>query len=133
MHNEPPGAGLRNRAARLARCVNISRWFRFPASESAEHFQNFITDKDLDLLVALCVRGVRLTVAADQIIRPPVDDRPDPERLAYIDAAIARLTARGLAVVVVIHDVPRDIETSPRAAAAFVRFWSHLAHHLRAT
>ena len=70
----------------LARGVNLSRWFRYPAQDSEHHFRGFITDADLDLLVALGVTSVRLAV--------------DPRYLhvPWLDEALARLTSRGFAV-----------------------------------
>ena len=119
------------RIGRLARCVNISRWFRYCASETEEHFLHFIRDDDISLLVRLGVTGVRLTIAIDQIARPPIDDRPDPQRLSYVRRAIDRLVAAGLAVVLVIHDVPRRIETDRAFSEGFVRFWGEFARGIQ--
>ena len=103
---------------KLARGVNISRWFRYPATDSEQHYRGFVIDADLDLLVAMGVTTVRLAV--------------DPQymHLQYLDEAVARLTGRGLVVVFDYHDESRTIETGPAAVEALERAWSALAAHL---
>jgi len=103
---------------KLGRGVNISRWFRYPATDSEQHYRGFVIDADLDLLVAMGVTTVRLAV--------------DPQymHLQYLDEAVARLTGRGLVVVFDYHDESRTIETGPAAVEALERAWSALAAHL---
>ena len=107
--------------ARLARGVNVSRWFRYPAEKSERHYRTFLADADLDLLVAMGVTAVRLAV--------------DPRylHLAYLDEAVARLTGRGLVVVLDYHDESRAIETGPPAEAALESTWISLAEHYART
>jgi hypothetical protein len=107
--------------ARLARGVNISRWFRYPAEDSEHHYRGFITDGDLDLLVATGVTCVRLAV--------------DPRylHLRWLDEALRRLASRGLVVVLDYHDESRAIESEPTEVDAFERAWAGLAAHLRDT
>lgn len=101
--------------APLARGVNLSRWFRYPAEDSERHYRTFITDADLDLLVALGITSARLAV--------------DPQylHLQWLDDAVGRLTSRGLVVVVDYHDESRAIESGPIAVEALERNWSALA------
>ena len=107
--------------ARLARGVNISRWFRYPAEDSERHFVHFITEADLDLIVAMGVTAVRLAVDP-RYLRP-----------AYLDEALRRLTGRGLVVVLDYHDESRAIESGPAAVEEFARVWTGLAEHLART
>src|SRR6185436_8533951 len=67
----PPGSRCGGRGSlvvppamlqKLTRGVNISRWFRYPAIDSEAYYLGFITDADLDLLVAMGVTAVRLAV-----------------------------------------------------------------------
>ena len=106
---------------RLARGVNISRWFRYPAEDSERHFRGFITDADLDLLVTMGVTAVRLAVD------------PPYLHLHLLDEAVRRLTSRGFVVVLDYHDESRSIESGPTEVDAFERAWAALATHLRAT
>src|SRR3712207_2316526 len=92
-----------HRLARLARSVNASRWFRYPASRTPEHFLNFITEADLDLLVSLGVTGVRLTVGVEQLSGPTSRERPAARIVEYVKVAIGRLVSRGFAVVVSVY------------------------------
>ena len=106
---------------RLSRGVNISRWFRYPAQDSEAHFRGFITDADLDLLVAMGVTAVRLAVD------------PPYLRHEWVDEAVARLTGRGFVVVFDYHDESRQVESGPAAVDAFERAWTGLAGHLART
>ena len=107
--------------AHLARGVNLSRWFRYPADDSAHHYLNFITDTDLDLLVSMGVTSVRLAV--------------DPRylHLHWLDEAVARMTRRGLVVVLDYHDESRAIESGPAAEEALEQTWAALAAHFART
>ena len=108
-------------SAPLARGVNVSRWFRYPVEDSDRHYRTFITDADLDLLTTLGVTSVRLAV--------------DPRylHLQWVDEALARLTSRGLVVVLDYHDESRVIESGPTAVEALARAWGALAAHLART
>ena len=107
--------------AKLARGVNVSRWFRYPARDSEAHYRGFLADADLDLIVAMGATAVRLAV--------------DPRylHLPWLDEAVGRMTRRGLVVVLDYHDESRDIESGPSAVAALGRAWSALAAHFAAT
>ena len=104
--------------AKLSRGVNVSRWFRYPASDSEHHYRGFITDADLDLIVSMGVTSVRLAV--------------DPRylHLGLLDEAVGRLVGRDLAVVLDYHDESRAIESGPAAVAALERTWAGLAARL---
>jgi endoglucanase len=121
-----------DRLARLNRCVNVSRWFRYPSGPTRDHFFTFITDADLDLMTRLGVTGVRLTIGAEQIIAKDLDDRPIIETVDCLKVAIARLASRGLATVVAMYGVSDRVE-SPFRARDFVSFWGRLAWELGAT
>ena len=105
------------------RGVNISRWFRYPIEDTERHYRNFITDADLDLIVALGVGTVRLAVA------PPLDAR----RLSFLDEALARLAARNLVVVLDYHDESRSLESGDAEVRAFADVWTSLAANLART
>jgi endoglucanase len=55
---------------------------------------------------------------------------PDPVMLGYVDAAVNRLIAHDLAVVVDMHDDPaKPLEQDPDYARGFATFWHQLARH----
>lgn len=107
--------------APLARGVNLSRWFRYPVEDSEHHYRTFVTEADLDLLVALGVTSVRLAV------------EPRYLHVQWLGEALARLTSRGLVVVLDYHDESRAIESRPGAVEALEQTWSGLAAHLART
>lgn len=121
-----------SRLARFAKSVNVSRWFRYPAGPTPEHFLTFMTDEDLQLLTRLGVGGVRLTIGGEQFIRQDRDDAPVEETLGCLKTAIQRLNNHGVAVMIAMYGVSDRVE-SPFRSRAFVRFWARLAHELRET
>src|SRR6476469_10855640 len=76
------------RLSRIARSVNISRWFRYPAGPTPEHFLAFMTDEDLALLARLGIGGVRLTIGGEQLIRKHDDSALVEDTLACLKTAI---------------------------------------------
>ena len=114
----------------LSRGVNLSRWFRYPTTDSESHFRAFITDADLDLLVAMGVTCVRFAADPAYLLR---GELPDSQRLAWIDEAVSRMTLRGLVVVFDYHDESRRIESGPAAVASLERTWAALAAHFNRT
>src|SRR5262245_6904329 len=51
------------RLARLATGANVCRWFRFPRSESPEHFGGYVPDSEAELMARIGLKHVRLCVA----------------------------------------------------------------------
>lgn len=124
------------RFAKLARGINFSHWFAQvydPKGYTPAHFDSYITDADIDLVRDLGFTHVRLSVEP----KPMLDwDQPGElkaDYVAHLDAAIDKILARNLAVIVDIHAHP-DFNTAlanePGRADAFVHFWSKLADHL---
>ena len=121
------------RVKRLARGVNISRLFRYPAAPPAVHYPNFITESDLDLLRHMGVTCVRLTIGADQIMGPFRRQIPDSECLDNLTYAIDQMVGKGLAVVVSIYGLSKELDSKWRSSDYFVRFWAQLANALAGT
>lgn len=118
------------RAARLTPGVNITIWFRRPPEESDKHFLNYMTDEDFQLMVAAGIRSVRLPIEPKYLYvgNNPV---PDERMLGFVDKAIDRILAAGLAVVIDMHDLDKKpLETDPAYGDGYVQFWENLARHL---
>jgi hypothetical protein len=119
----------RSRTDRLATGANVCLWFRFPRNDSAEHFTDYISSAEADLMAHIGLKHVRLCVAPRVIMNPTSGDILEP-RGKQLEAAIERFHRAGLAVVVDIHNEDRRDELSTTWQEAFVRFWGLLAGRL---
>jgi endoglucanase len=103
----------------LRRGINITGWFRFPASQDAAALRGWIGD--------LAVADLRR--AGFTFVRLAVD--PDlPSLLPAVIEATRRLHSHGLAVVIAPHPHDWRLETSPADRARLLAFWRNLAPQL---
>jgi aryl-phospho-beta-D-glucosidase BglC (GH1 family) len=119
-----------SRMERLQRGVNLSSWFRFPPEETEAHFRDYITGTDLCLIRGMGFHAVRLPIQPSYILQPDNPGVPDPVMLGYIDAAIRRILAYDLAVVVEIHPSDQRIAETATFASDLIIFWDAFARHL---
>jgi aryl-phospho-beta-D-glucosidase BglC (GH1 family) len=117
------------RLARLATGANVSHWFRFPRTESADHFANYITEAEASLMQHMGLKHVRLCVAP-KIIMNQTTGAVREDAAKYVEAAIQRFHRAGLLVVVDLHNEDRAAEASAAWEEAFARFWEALAARL---
>ncbi len=121
-----------SRLSRLARGVNVTRWFRFPLADNQGHYQDYLGNEDMKLIRALGCTFVRLAIAPKQIIHPDKPREPNPLMLKYIDAAVDKFLAYDIAVVIDIHEEHFLKLDSPEGKPEdFVAFWSILAKHFK--
>jgi aryl-phospho-beta-D-glucosidase BglC (GH1 family) len=139
---KPPAHGVpAARLARLARCVDITRWFwevddvipkdAVEPHATLAHFESYLGDADLGLIHQLGFRCVRLSIEPNLLYHKATPQAPDAAMLVYVDDAVRRLLAHDLAVVVDIHDDHPDkpFEHDPDYASGYLLFWQALAHH----
>jgi aryl-phospho-beta-D-glucosidase BglC (GH1 family) len=119
----------RSRLDRLATGANVCQWFRFPRSNSADHFTNYISEAEAAFMAHLGLKHVRLCVAP-RVIMDPTSGNIIAERSKQLEAAIARFHRAGLLVMVDMHNEDRPVELNPVWQEAFVRFWGALATRL---
>lgn len=126
-----PRAGVpASRLARLARCVDVTRWFWAVSDFTPLHFTSYLGNEDLELIHRLGFRCVRLSIDPDLIYHKATPSVPDPAMLRYVDGAVKRVQAHDLAVIIDLHDDPaKPLEQDPDYAKGFVTFWQVLAHH----
>lgn len=126
-----PSAGVPPaRLARLARCVDIARWFWEVSDATPLHFTAYLGNGDLELIRQLGFRCVRLSIDPNLIFQKAAPSVLDPVMLGYIDGAVQRIQAHDLAVIIDLHDDPeKPLEQDPDYASGFVTFWQGLAHH----
>lgn len=114
------------RLARLTTGANVCRWFRFPRPESAEHFADYISEAETEMMARIGLRHVRLCVAP-KIIMDAATGAVRQDRVEFLEAALHRFHRVGLLVMVDIHNEDRAAELNPDWQNAFVKFWSALA------
>ena len=116
------------RLARLAKSVNITRWFWFPEGTSADYFKNYMTDADLKLIRDMGVLSVRLVISPTFFYQPDKPAELNPTMIGYLDSAVDRLLAHDLAVVIDMHDQDKDAwEHNQKYVDGFMTFWPTLA------
>lgn len=103
----------------LARGINLTNWFRFPASADPARLRAYLPDSAMSDLKQAGFSFVRLAVQPEIVATPA--------GLAALVAAIGRLQRAGLAVVVAPHPVGWHLETSPTDRAALIGFWHRMA------
>jgi len=111
------------RLAVLRRGVNITNWFRFPASRDPALLRAYIDDTAIANLRRVGFSFVRLPVQPDMLT-----DRP---MLATLRESVGRLERQGLGVVVALHPASWRLETSEADRASLVASWRLLAPALR--
>jgi hypothetical protein len=110
-------------AAALTRGINLTAWFRFPASRDPAALATYLSDPALGDLRAAGFDFVRLAIDPELV--------DGAARRAVLIAAIRRIQSQRLTVIVSPH--PRDwhLETSPSDRARLRAFWRDLAPDLR--
>lgn len=127
---EPVGNIPPSRLTRLAKGANVCRWFRFAQRSNPEHFGNYITEAEAQLMRELGLSHVRLCIQPT-VIMDPQDGAVREETAGFVDAAIARFHKAGLLVLVDLHNEDRRAELDPAWQEAFVRFWGNFAARLK--
>lgn len=112
-----------SRLALLRHGVNITGWFRYPASRDPVALTRWMSDAAMADLHRAGFGFVRLAMD------PIVLEAPGVREIAV--AAVCRLQRQGLAVVVDAHPEGWHLETSPTDRASLRSFWHRMAPALR--
>ena len=110
--------------AELHRGINLTNWFRFPASRDPAALHAYIGDRALADLRTAGFDFVRLAVDP-AMVDPLLADQP------ALIAAIRRIQRQGLIVVVCPHPTGWHLEADPADRAALLRLWAGLSAALR--
>ncbi|MBN2258890.1 MAG: cellulase family glycosylhydrolase [Anaerolineaceae bacterium] len=123
----------------LSKGINLAFWFWIPQEDFSD-IQDRFSDQDFRFLKEAGFTFVRLPIDLGYLLDEGSPDLLDIAHLAEIDAALDRLLAAGLAVVVDIHSTASPEENSPvyserlekdRAfLSLFTAFWEAFAGHL---
>ena len=113
-----------DRLAALARGVNLTNWFRFPARADDEALRTYLPDSAIAALRRAGFTFVRLAV------QPELLDAV-PQRLALLVQVVRRLQRAGLAVVLGPHPTTWHLEQNAADRDRLLAFWRRLAPALR--
>ena len=103
--------------AALTHGINITAWFRFPASRDPAKLGTYLTDQAL----------ADLQRAGFDFIRLAIDPEVAEVQLPVLIKAIRRIQDHGLAVVVSPHPHDWHLETSAADRTRLLVFWHRLA------
>ncbi|MGQ4649260.1 cellulase family glycosylhydrolase [Lyngbya aestuarii] len=120
------------RLALLTRGVNLSHWFA-QTRLIPENFQNRITTEDIKRIREMGFRHVRLPVDPDILFDKEKPESLNKENLKYFDAAVDKILAQNLALIVDCHPTSgfkQRLYRDASFAKDFARFWRTLAEHL---
>lgn len=123
--SEVPGARLHT----LARGINFTNWFRYPARQDDDQFRAYIDDATLAELRRVGFTFVRLAVQPELMLDGA--DRPNSRRLGLLVGAITRIERQGLGVMVGWHPQTWHLEQSAVEQQLLQDLWGALAERLR--
>ena len=127
------------RAQNLRHGINLSNWFQAggdPAGLTQQHFDTAITDDDLALIKAMGFDHVRIAINPAPLFRRGQADQLPADYLGYLDTAVNKVLAHGLAVELDIHasgDFKHSLAVDDRFVQDFADFWTGLARHYATT
>jgi hypothetical protein len=114
--------------AALRRGLNLTNWFRFPVDPSPAALRAYMPDAALRAMGRAGFTFIRLCIQPQVLLRP--DGLLEPERLAVVLEAIARIREAGLAVMVDAHPETWRPERRPEEGRALLDFWRGMAPRL---
>jgi endoglucanase len=114
----------------LARGLNITNWFRFPAQATPAGLRAYMPDAAMREIAAAGFTFIRLCIQPQILLRE--DGSLEPGRLGAVLDGIERLQRAGLAVIVDAHPETWRPEQRPSEGRALIDFWKGMAPHLAA-
>ncbi len=126
------------RVERLSRGINIPRWL-WLGPEPATELSKRVSSDDLDLILAVGFRHVRIPIQWKTIYDASEPSRLNQRSLKLLDKGIQILIKRELGVIIDLHHIKLEgessnysgpIEHDPEFVNTFVDFWSSFAKHL---
>ncbi|MFC7476523.1 glycoside hydrolase family 5 protein [Dankookia sp. GCM10030260] len=124
-----PSAAAPAPPAALRHGLNLTNWFRFPASPEPERLRAYLPDAAMAEIRAAGFTFVRLCIQPQVLLR--ADGSLHPARLAVALEAVERLQRAGLAVIVDAHPESWYPEDHPEHGRALLDFWRGMAPALR--
>jgi hypothetical protein len=120
--------------------VNLGGWLSQYRAASREHFDTFITERDIEQIAGWGIDHVRLPVDYPVFEDDAAPGEYKEEGLEYIDRCLEWSQRRGLGVVLDLHHAPgysfgtleqNSLFDIPQMQARFVAIWEMLARRYR--
>ncbi len=125
------------RIARLAKGVNVTRWFWLNTDQSDRHYDQYVSEEESQAIRDAGFTHVRLVIEPTLFLNEDAPGQFDAKMLKYLDYAIGRFTAHDLAVIVDIHaweeGFKQRLMSDPNMQEAYATMWQALAEHLNYT
>lgn len=123
------------RIDRLAKGVNVTRWFWLSEDTSAEHYRTYLSDAQMQAIRSAGFRHVRLPIEPKLLLDEYHPTELDADLTGYLKDAVRRFIAHDLAVIVDIHAWEAGFKdrlmTDTEMQRDFALMWQTLAEHLR--
>lgn len=113
------------RMASLARGINVTSWYRFPAAWDDAHFTGYLRDSDLSNLKQAGFTYIRLPV--DPAVMGDASGHLYSWRVRQLETAIKRINAAGLAVMIQPHPPTSQSFDQAPMQQVIRNFWTELA------
>ena len=125
------------RLERLAKGVNVTRWFWLNEDTSDDHYRNYLSDEQMQAIRDAGFTHVRLPIEPKLLLDEYFPDQIDEALLGYLEAAIARFVANDLGVIVDVHAFEADFKSrlmvDTEMQNDFAIMWKTLAARLSRT
>lgn len=121
-----------SRLERLTQGVNTAHWFA-QADLTAENFQQRVSSDDLRSIQQMGFRHIRLPLDPTVLLDEEHPEQLNSENLSYVDAALDKILAADLAVIVDLHpqsEFKRRLYEEAEFTESVGVFWRSLAQHL---
>ena len=119
------------RIKNLARGVNVANWFWYPAYSDSAHFEEYMTDTELEWLNARGFTFIRLPVDPKLLYLEGMPGTPNETTLAHINNATARVLAHNLSIVIELHENDWSrLENDAAYDDGLVKLWGAMAKNL---
>ena len=119
------------RLAVLARGINITHWFRFPANNHAQAMAGSVSDAGIAALKQAGFTYIRLAVGPEEVMQ---GDGIAPDKLAAITDVVGRIEQAGLGVMIEPHPELMqhwNLQRNAEARGKLLGFWHDLAPALK--
>ena len=123
------------RVKNLARGVNVANWFWYPASGDDRHFDDYLSDTELEWIHARGFTFIRLPIDPKYLYvegetgQPNAGlGQPNATNLVYINHAVERVLAHNLSIILELHENDwQRLEGDAAYDDGLVKMWGELA------
>ena len=119
------------RIANLARGVNVANWFWYPAISDDAHFEDYMSDTELEWIRARGFTFIRLPVDPKLLYMEGAPGTPNETTLAHLNNATRRVLAHNLSIIIELHENDWSrLENDAAYDDGLIKLWGMMAKNL---